>query len=302
MTLAPAARYVCRDCDQAHAGWVPRCTRCHALSSVDRVEASVGIPVSGPWLTSEQAPRPLRLAVVPSAMIGGPAAPVLLSDVPDQVLARDGTGLPPLDVVLGGGLVVGSVVVLGGEPGGGKSSLTMQALAGLGLRALYASGEESIVQAATRARRIGAASNKVWIVAETDIGIVLDHARSVRAQIVAIDSIQTLVCPDLAGGAGSPGQVRECANRLVQFAKATDTSVWIVGHVTNDGALAGPKTLKHLVDVVLDLEAGPDRGGTERILRCTGKNRFGPSNAEGRFELTDTGMVTIDGDGWNEAL
>ncbi len=206
---------------------------------------------------------------------------------------REKTGLAPFDDVLGGGLVLGSVVVLGAEPGIGKSSVVMQAVAGLGMRCLYSSGEESVPQAAARARRIDADSRHVYIVAETDLDTVLGHAEAIRAEVLVIDSIQTLTCSDLGGSAGSPGQVRECASRLVQFAKATDTIVILIGHVTNDGSLAGPKTLKHLVDVVLELDAGCRRLGAERILRCAGKNRFGAANVLGYLEITREGLVPL---------
>jgi DNA repair protein RadA/Sms len=221
--------------------------------------------------------------------------PIALSEVPEQSFVREKTGMSPLDEVLGGGIVAGCVVVLGAEPGLGKSSLVMQAMAGLEHRVLYASGEESIGQCAERARRLGAASPKIYIVAETDVDVVTRHALECRAETLVIDSIQTLVCTELGGGAGSPAQVRECSNRLVQFAKSTDTSVWVIGHVTNDGTLAGPKTLKHLVDVVLEMEAGPRFGGNERVLRCPTKNRFGATNVVGHFELTAQGLVARTG-------
>lgn len=230
------------------------------------------------------------------------SVPIPISDVPEEDLPRDLTGLAPLDAVLGGGLVVGSAVVLSSEPGAGKSTLTMQVLFGLGLRALYASGEESVPQCAARARRLGAASKKTLIVAETDVDVIIEHARRARAQIVVVDSIQTVVCAKHNGDPGSPSQVKGATSRLVQFAKSTGTTMWIIGHVTNDGALAGPKTLKHLVDVVLELEGGARFNGNERILRCGSKNRFGAANVVGHFEIGPGGLVAADGDGWDEQL
>jgi DNA repair protein RadA/Sms len=286
--------YVCRACGRGHAGYTPRCTGCDswdltqlddtpsppgatALQSIDAVpEGAASSPRTGPGV--------VRAAV-------DPAAPILLCDVEEEALQRDSTNIPQLDAVLGGGLVVGTVLVLGGEPGCGKSSLAMQAIDGLAIRVLYATGEESVKQAAARARRIDAASHRVYIVAETDLDTVLAHARAVKAELIVIDSIQTLVCADLGGTQGSPGQVRECTNRLVRFAKTTDVSVWLIGHVTNDGALAGPKTLKHLVDVVLELENTTE---VRRLLRCAGKNRFGPSNVIGRFEVTARGLIEVE--------
>jgi DNA repair protein RadA/Sms len=316
---AVARRFICRACAHAHAAWAPRCSRPSCLSLDGMVAES---PPSSPAARSEPPPemepapeaaRPrlvLARAADPDlenpaeelADVRGAAVPIPLSDVPETSYQRDPTELSPLDAVLGGGLVPGSVVLIGGEPGCGKSSLVMQAASGLRLRCLYATGEETIEQAAGNARRINAATSKVYIVAEIDIDTVLAHARSIRAQVVVIDSIQTLACADLGSGAGSPGQMRECAGRLVRFAKTTGTSVLLIGHVTNDGSLAGPKTLKHLVDVVLDLEAGAGCDGNERVLRCAGKNRFGPSNVVGKFELTARGLVPFDADGWDEKL
>ncbi len=325
---ASVRRFVCRACGHAQSTFDARCPRCfvHEALRSESAESSVARPaVAQPssevrsieTKSSPEPPRPrLVMARAPDPDLEHPAeeladvtssaaesmTPIPLSEVPETTFVRDLTDLPPLDHVLGGGLVVGSVVVLGAEPGLGKSSLVMQAVAGLRHRVLYASGEESISQCADRARRIGAAVNKVLIVAETDVDVVLKHARKCRAQTLVVDSIQTLVCNDLGGAAGSPAQVRECTNRLVRFAKDTDTTVLIIGHVTNDGALAGPKTLKHLVDVVLEMEAGGRFEGNERIVRCSVKNRFGPSNLVGCFEITSKGLIPVDADGWNEAL
>ena len=229
------------------------------------------------------------------------SVPVPLSDVSEVELPRDSTGLAPLDAVLGGGLVPGSVVALSGHAGCGKSTLTMQMLYGLNLRALLATGEETIAQASARARRIGAAPKKVLIVAETDLTSVLVHARKTRAQVLMVDSVQTLVCSDVKSAAGSPGQVRECTSRLVKFAKDTETSVIMTVHRTNDDRMAGPSTLRHLVDVVLELDSGARFEGNERVLKCDGKNRCGASNVVGYFELTGDGLVPVDGDGWGTA-
>jgi DNA repair protein RadA/Sms len=229
----------------------------------------------------------------PIASMAGPAGaltvPVPLSEVPEQALARTPTGLTPLDEVLGGGLVAGCAIVLGGAAGLGKSQLAMQAAAGLRRRALYATGEESIEQAAGRARRIGAASAMVYVVAETDVDTVIGHAEATRAQLLVVDSIQMVACTELAASAGTPNQVRECAARLVRFAKHSDTCVILIGHVTRDGELGGPATLRHVVDVVLELEAGAD---DERIVRAT-KNRFGPTGLSGRLRITGGGLVPL---------
>lgn len=225
-----------------------------------------------------------------------------LSEVLEESFVRDSTGLPPLDHVLGGGLVVGSVVLLASPPGIGKSSLSLQMMDGLGHRCLYVTGEETREQLAATARRIGAASNKIYPFVEQSIDKIFAKARAIRAQTIAIDSIQKMRCDDVSGRAGSPAQLKECTARLVQYAKTTGTAVWLIGHVTSDGDVAGPRTIEHDVDVVLELEQGPKYDGNERVLKCSGKNRFGPANVEGRFELTAKGFACIDGDGWDEEL
>ncbi len=296
MSDPASRRFTCEACGRLHQGWVPRCIGCGKWGvTADPVEDAAPVTSVEP----EVAPVPSgpRLVVTPEPIEASdtedpaPGAPIPLSDVPETSFSRDRTGVEGFDEVLGGGLVVGSVIVLGGEPGIGKSSLLMQVLDGLRMNVFYVTGEESVAQAAMRARRIDAASPRVWIVAEVDLDMILAHARAVKADIIAIDSVQTVVCADLKGGAGSPNQVKECANRLMKFAKDADVSVFLVGHVTADGALAGPTTLRHLVDIVLDLSLGAGRGGSERILRCLGKNRFGPAGVIVRFEMTATGLI-----------
>ena len=213
-----------------------------------------------------------------------------ICDVPEETFKRYRTNIEPLDRVLGGGLVVGSVLVFGGDPGVGKSSLAMQALAGLDRCCLYASGEESVAQAANRARRIEADSRNMMIVAETDLDVVFEHVRETKADVVLIDSMQTLTCSNTKGGAGSVTMVRECANRIVRFAKTHGICVIVIGHVTHDGSLAGPMTLTHLVDVVVDVSLGE---GDERIVSCPSKNRFGPIRRRGRFMMTKNGLEPI---------
>ena len=325
---APVRRFVCGACGHAHAAWAPRCVSCFAhglaLASVPEVptfaQAISAAAQSAPQEEEEWAPEPSRLRLVRSrapdpdledpaeeladvypAEIVPSSVPVPLSDVAEDELPRDSTGLAPLDAVLGGGLVPGSVISLSGPAGCGKSTLTMQMLAGLNLRALLATGEETIAQASARARRIGAAPKKVLIVAETDLKSVIMHAQKTRAQVLMVDSIQTLICSDVKSAAGSPAQVRECTSRLVKFAKTTETSVIMTVHMTNDDRMAGPSTLRHLVDIVLELELGARFEGNERQLKCIGKNRCGPSNVVGYFELTVEGLVPVDSDGWGTA-
>ena len=212
----------------------------------------------------------------------------------EEINAKDrlATGIGELDRVLGGGLVAGCLVLLGGDPGIGKSTLLIQALAGLaGTRrtVLYATGEESVAQTAMRARRVGAASDRLSVVAETNVERILAHAAAAPPGILAVDSIQTVYTPQLDSIPGSLAQVRECASRLMQYAKTSGVPTILVGHVTKDGGLAGPKTLEHLVDVVLQLEGD---GGPYRILRAH-KNRFGSTQEIGVFEMRGAGMAEV---------
>jgi predicted ATP-dependent serine protease len=183
-----------------------------------------------------------------------------------------------------------------------NTSLTLQMMDGLQQRCLYVTGEETREQVAATARRIGAVSNRIYVVAERHLEKIFAHARTLRVQTIAVDSIQKMVCDDVNGRAGSTLQLKECTARLVQYAKTTDTALWLIGHVTSDGDIAGPKTIEHDVDVVLEMDRGPKFEGNERILNCASKNRFGPTNVMGHFELTAKGFVSVDADGWNEKL
>jgi len=183
-----------------------------------------------------------------------------------------------------------------------NSSLALQMLNGLGHRCLYVSGEETLEQVAMTARRIGAASKKVNMLPERNLSMIFAEARAIRAQTIVIDSIQKMRCDDVGGRAGSPGQLKECTAQLVDYAKNNRTALWLIGHTTSDGDIAGPMTIEHEVDVVLELTQGAKFDGNERILTCLGKNRFGPSNLVGHFELTAKGFVSVDADGWNEEL
>lgn len=294
---SPSRAYVCVDCSRVHETYTPKCQGCGSWNvaakvAADRTDEIIdaldrhGIDVLDPEPASH--PRPRLVTDSPDQAGLVPGTPVALSEIPAIEYEYRPTGIDQLDAVLGGGLVDGTVLVLGGEPGGGKSSLVMQAVHGSKQRTLYATGEETVAQVAHRARRLELTSARVFVVHETDVDSVIAHARAMRAQLVVIDSIQTLVAKSLGGSAGSPNQVKECTNQLVRFAKSDEVSIWIIGHVTNDGSLAGPKTLKHLVDVVLELE---NTGDVKRLLRCAGKNRFGRSNVVARFELTDTGFI-----------
>ena len=242
------------------------------------------------WSRRPARPRPrgaaARRRVAPSARSGSPTSQAVK-------VARLSTGIGELDRVLGGGLVPGSLVLLGGSPGIGKSTLTSMALgnlAGAGRRTLYVSGEESAAQIKLRAERLPGAALEVPVLAETDLDTVLATLDAERPEVCVIDSVQTLHAADLTGAAGSVGQVREVADRITRLAKARDIAVLLVGHVTKEGALAGPRVLEHLVDCVLQFEGERER--TYRTLRAL-KNRFGSTSEAGVFEMRQGGLVEV---------
>lgn len=231
--------------------------------------------------------------VVTRARARGTASLVPLSQVAATPVARLQTGIGELDRVLGGGLVPGSLVLLGGSPGIGKSTLTNMALgniAGAGHKTLYVSGEESAEQVRLRAERLSPSALEVPVLAETDLDAVLDAIASHAPSVCVIDSVQTLRSADLSGAPGSVGQVREVAARIMDLAKVRSTAVVLVGHVTKDGALAGPRVLEHLVDCVLQFEGERER--PYRELRAL-KNRFGSTNEAGLFEMRQGGLVEV---------
>ncbi|MDX2089035.1 MAG: DNA repair protein RadA [Kofleriaceae bacterium] len=273
---APRSIHRCGACGHVESKWLGRCPACQEWNSlVEEVDSAGHVRTSASGIADGQ-------------------APISIAEVGDvDAKQRMRTGIDELDRVLGGGLVAGSLVLLGGDPGVGKSTLLVQALAGLarGTRdgVLYATGEESVAQTAMRARRVNATVPALALVAETDVEKILAHATKARPGILAVDSIQTVYTPLLDSIPGSLAQVRECAGRLMQFAKTTGTPTIVVGHVTKDGGLAGPKTLEHLVDVVLQLEGD---GGPYRILRAH-KNRFGSTQESGVFEMRGAGMAEV---------
>jgi DNA repair protein RadA/Sms len=228
---------------------------------------------------------------------------VPLAIVDDISVSRIGSGIGELDRVTGGGVVPGSIVLMGGEPGIGKSTLLLQLAAGVvagsprsgeARSVLYATGEESGAQVRLRADRlgllVGAAAATIHVLAEADVGAVVEAATALRPSVLVVDSVQTMRSDDLEGPAGSVGQVREAAARLAEFAKSAGIAVVLVGHVTKDGSLAGPKTLEHLVDAVLTLEG--DRYASLRVLRAT-KNRYGSTDEVGVFEMGESGLTEV---------
>jgi DNA repair protein RadA/Sms len=270
--------HVCSDCAAEAPRWLGQCPGCGAWNTlVEETRA----PTGGGRGRGTAAPG--RRAV----------KPVPLSAVEAVRHVRLKTGIGELDRVLGGGLVPGSLVLIGGSPGIGKSTLTSMALGNLqgsGRRTLYVSGEESAAQIRLRAERLPGAALDVPVVAETDLETVLATLDAERPEVCVIDSVQTLHAADLSGAAGSVGQVREVADRITRLAKARDIAVLLVGHVTKEGSLAGPRVLEHLVDCVLQFEGERER--TYRTLRAL-KNRFGSTNDAGVFEMRQGGLVEV---------
>jgi DNA repair protein RadA/Sms len=282
------SRFICQSCGASFLRWEGQCRSCAAWNTL--VETVVRVPSR-----ADEA----RSAVRSAARSGRDSvSAVALGEIAEPVVARLSTDLRELDRVLGGGLVPGSLVLVGGEPGVGKSTLLLQAAAGVahrgGGRILYASGEESGAQVRIRAQRLGLATGPaaaaIDLLAAAEVGRIAEVARDTRPILVIVDSIQTMTVDELDGPAGSVGQVRESALRFMELAKGEGIAVILVGHVTKDGSIAGPKTLEHLVDAVLEL--GGDRGGTLRILRAA-KNRFGSTDEIGVFELDETGLVEV---------
>jgi DNA repair protein RadA/Sms len=241
----------------------------------------------------EQPTVPTRAAPGRAARAAA-VAPIALGDVAAGEQRRMSTGIGELDSVLGGGIVPGSLILIGGSPGIGKSTLTTMALANLlsaGHRTLYVSAEESAAQIRLRAERLtGEGALRIPVIAETDLQTVIATLEQERPKVCVIDSVQTLHCAELSSAAGSVAQVREVAGELIRVAKAQDTAVLLVGHVTKDGALAGPRVLEHMVDCVLQFEGERER--TYRTLRAL-KNRFGRANEAGVFEMRDHGLVEV---------
>jgi DNA repair protein RadA/Sms len=270
--------YACQACGFQSTKWLGRCPECGAWSSF-----------------VEELREPARGGPA-SAAVAGAAALVPLAEVERDEVPRSPSGLPQLDRVLGGGVVAGAAVLLAGEPGIGKSTLLLQLaerLAERGGRVVYASAEESPRQLRLRAERLGAASSAVLVAGETRLEPLLAALEGERAERVAallVDSIQALRSDELESPPGSIGQVRHCANRLVERSKRTGTALFLVGHVTKEGTIAGPKSLEHLVDTVLAFEG--ERESEYRLLRAT-KNRFGPTGELAMFEMRESGLEPI---------
>lgn len=266
--------WFCNECGADSPKWEGRCPSCGAWNSM--VEEKM--PAKG-----SRSPSPVSS--------GTKSQPVAVSDIATDTEIRIKMPSAELNRVLGGGLVTGSMVLVGGEPGIGKSTLVLQNILAIkSKKVLYVSGEESAAQIKMRADRIGRGSENVFIVTETSLENIFDHIADIRPGIIIIDSIQTIASDALESAAGSVSQVRECAARLLAYAKSTATPVMLIGHITKEGSLAGPKVLEHIVDAVLQFEG--DSKYMYRILRAT-KNRFGNTNEIGIYEMCQRGLREV---------
>ena len=270
--------YACAHCGAQFPKWAGQCSECGAWNSVSEELL--------PDQNKNKNPRFAGYAAATDAIV------VRLADVEVKHDVRFHTGLAELDRVLGGGLVVGSVVLIGGDPGIGKSTILLQALSQLSQHheVLYVSGEESLQQISLRARRLELPADKLQLLAETQVEQIISIAQQYRPKVLVVDSIQTIYTELLQSAPGSVGQVRESAAQLVRFAKQTDTSLFLVGHVTKEGTLAGPRVLEHMVDSVLYFEGEQD--SRLRVIRAV-KNRFGAVNELGVFGMTDKGLREV---------
>jgi len=266
-------QYVCKECGEKFSKWAGKCPECGAWSSffeqeVKDSKSNRGISIASP-------------------------TPMPISKVPTEHAKRMSTSNTEFDRTLGGGMAPGSLVLIGGDPGIGKSTLVLQtlsAIAAAGCKTLYVSGEESAAQVKLRAERLGAAGSDMLLLCETSLSKVLEYAEQIKPQVMVIDSIQTIYSEELPGTPGSVSQLRECALKLMVYAKNSGTVTILIGHVTKDGQIAGPRILEHIVDTVAYFEG--DKKGQYRILR-TVKNRFGATDEIGVFEMTSLGLIPV---------
>ena len=267
--------YICSQCGYESAKWYGKCPSCNEWDSLNEEQIIV-------------APSKAR-----NALNHSQGKALTLSQIDSSTELRYDTGVKELNRVLGGGLVKGSLVLLCGDPGIGKSTILLQICESLskGFSVLYVSGEESAYQIKMRAKRLGVSSEALVVMCETDAEIICEYIRTNKPDIVMIDSVQTMSISDVSSTAGSITQVRECTNLFMRTAKNNDISIFLVGHVNKDGNIAGPKVLEHIVDTVLYFEG--ERNLTYRILRAA-KNRFGSTNEIGVFEMTNKGLIEIE--------
>lgn len=274
--------YVCTDCGAEHGQWQGQCASCKAWNTLSQINLGSGTQ------------SPAARADFRKQGYAGERSPVQnLSDIDLQALPRFSTGIDEMDRVLGGGLVPGSVILIGGNPGAGKSTLLLQVMCLLAAQdrpALYVTGEESLQQVGMRAQRLQLPRDNLKLLAETNVEQICKAAQEHQPQLLVVDSIQVMHSSDVPSAPGSVSQVRECAAYLIQYAKQTNTVLLLVGHVTKEGNLAGPKVLEHMIDCFVMLEGGTDN--KYRILRSQ-KNRFGAVNELGVFAMTELGMREV---------
>jgi len=276
------AVFVCQDCGHTESKWAGQCPDCGAWNTFVEEAVAVESKAASPSRTS---PRPL---------VGFSSEVCKLSEVEGTEEKRWPTRLGELDRILGGGVVPGQVVLLAGPPGIGKSTLMLQMAQGLGQAGrgpvLYVTGEESLSQISGRSRRLGISSSSIYVLAETDLQKILEAIEKHAPGAILLDSVQTVYHPDFPGGPGSVTQVRECAAELLRAAKSRGAVLFLLGHVTKEGSVAGPKVLEHIVDTVLQFDT--ERRQLLRVLRAT-KNRFGPSSEVGIFEMRERGLGEV---------
>lgn len=276
-------KYICQQCGGEQSKWVGKCPDCGAWNTLEEVAE---IPQS-----PAQQRRQTLLAT--SAVAQGTQFPVLLPDVQPLAQERISVGYPEMDRVLGGGLVAGSLILIGGEPGIGKSTLLLQVSGAIARDVgpvLYVSGEESIEQVKMRAERLDILGERLYLLASIELDVIAEAINRLKPALVIVDSIQTVLSSHLTAAPGSISQVRECTLQLMQLAKSTLTPIFIIGHVTKEGTVAGPKALEHIADAVLYLEG--ERYHTYRLLRGV-KNRFGATHEVGVFEMHGDGLTEV---------
>ncbi len=266
--------FACQTCGTLYPKWTGQCTGCSGWNTiVEEVEVAASSRYQG--------------------YAGTEAVMTRMAEVMLQDDIRLSSGSPELDRVLGGGIITGSAILLGGDPGIGKSTILLQTIAHLSqqMNVLYVTGEESLQQVTLRARRLGLPEDKVWLLADTHVETILAHVKKIKPQVLVVDSIQTMHTSLLASAPGSVGQVRESAMQLVTYAKQNNTALFLVGHVTKEGSLAGPRVLEHMVDTVLYFEGEAD--SRYRMIRAV-KNRFGAVNELGIFAMTEKGLKEVN--------
>ena len=272
--------YRCQECGQAQPKWSGQCSACSGWNT----------------LVEEAEEVLTKAAAKARGLTDFSEPPVKLSEARAMKAVHAPTGIQELDRALGGGLVNGQVVLLAGPPGIGKSTLTLETCTALaagayaGKKVLYVSGEESLSQVGSRAERLGAKPDNVYLMSETNLASIIDEFRKLKPAFLVIDSIQTVYHPDFVGSPGSVGQIRECASELLKLVKAAGVPLFLLGHVTKEGSLAGPKVLEHIVDTVLYFDT--EKNNVFRVLRPH-KNRFGPVDETGIFEMTSRGLLSV---------